>query len=90
MPSGPSGARGRRTHGRGVSDERSGENLDIGRQSGRAAAIQKEVLRMRGITNKLTRITRYETRDYLSGRIVELDRSASAANADSTGPGGKA
>jgi DNA-binding response OmpR family regulator len=55
----------------------------------RAVAIQKEVLRMRGITNKLTRITRYETRDYLSGRIVDLDRSASAANADSTGPGGK-
>ncbi|MFP4305833.1 MAG: hypothetical protein ACLFPR_06040 [Desulfococcaceae bacterium] len=56
----------------------------------RAVAIQKEVLRMRGIANKLIRITRYGTRDYLNGRIVDMDRSASAENADATERGDKA
>lgn len=46
----------------------------------RVSLIYDEVLRMREITRKLTRITRYETRDYLSRRIVDLDRSADDAD----------
>jgi DNA-binding response OmpR family regulator len=52
----------------------------------RVAALEKEVCRMRGITAKLTRIARYETRDYLNGRIVDLDRAV-CGNAEPSAPG---
>lgn len=57
-----------------------------GRILDRVAALEKEVCRMREITGKLTRITRYETRDYPSGRIVDLDRSA-CGDAEPSGRG---
>jgi DNA-binding response OmpR family regulator len=52
----------------------------------RVADLEKEVFRMREITVKLTRITRYETRDYLRGRIVDLNRAV-GGNGEPSPPG---
>jgi len=40
--------------------------------------IQEQVDRMGKITRKLMKITRYKTRDYLQGKIIDLDKSSSS------------
>lgn len=62
----------------GMADMLLSQTDDDGPVRERAVTIRREILRMRGITRKLARITRYETREYLTGRIVDLDRSATA------------
>jgi CheY-like chemotaxis protein len=40
--------------------------------------IQEQVERMGKITRKLMNITRYKTRDYLQGKIIDLDKSSTS------------
>ena len=39
--------------------------------------IIEQINRMGKITNKLTRITYYEAKDYLKGKIVDIDKASS-------------
>ncbi len=39
-------------------------------------AIKEQVGRMGDITRKLMRIARYETKDYLKGKIVDIDKAS--------------
>lgn len=39
-------------------------------------SLKEQVDRMSKITKKLMRITRYETKDYLKSKIVDIDRSS--------------
>ena len=41
-----------------------------------AGIIKSEVLKMAEITAKLSKITRYETTAYLSGVIIDLNKSS--------------
>jgi len=38
-------------------------------------SIKKQIDRMRDITKKLMNITRYETTDYLNGKIIDIDKA---------------
>ena len=51
------------------------ENLDPSTMK-RIRQIKEQVERMGAITRKLTKITKYETKEYLDSKIVDLDRSA--------------
>ncbi len=37
--------------------------------------IKEQTMRMGTITEKLMRVTRYETKDYLKGKIIDIDRA---------------
>jgi signal transduction histidine kinase len=37
--------------------------------------IKEQIDRLGEITKKLMRVTRYETKDYLSGKIVDIDKA---------------
>ncbi len=49
----------------------------VDRHYARLAAISKQVTRMGAITKKLMSITRYKTKGYLSGQIIDIDQAAS-------------
>jgi signal transduction histidine kinase len=44
--------------------------------SGMIKKMKAQIERMGGITNQLTRITKYETTDYLGGKIVDIEKSS--------------
>ena len=43
--------------------------------NGNVKTIKEQVVRMGEITRKLMRITKYETKDYLKGKIIDIDKA---------------
>lgn len=48
---------------------------DDNHYNGNVKTIKEQVVRMGDITRKLMRITRYETKDYLKGKIIDIDKA---------------
>jgi len=61
-----------------VNSEIISENMDKNQLKEKIDNIKSEIRKMSKITRKLMHITRYETREYLNGRIIlDIDKSIS-------------
>jgi len=48
---------------------------------GQLNTIIEQVKRMGELTRKLQKITKYETKDYLEGKIIDIEKSTSKSDA---------
>jgi C4-dicarboxylate-specific signal transduction histidine kinase len=53
------------------------ENSSLGESSiSKIKQIKDQIDRMGAVTKKLMKVTKYETKDYLDSKIIDLDKSA--------------